>query len=218
MRRKSTASGVRQPLLALVAVLGLIAVACSSDATSIEYKDPNQTALFEVPLNWNLYQGDEVNQAVLPFVTPTGATLSVVSAVTFDGAPARGTIDPAASLATSPYPVGSFVVRAVGSEDRDVLSRTILERSVLAQDYTPEPDQATALAGDWAFDDYEGIVRYLPFTDPNQAEGIVFFISVTDPADTRILTMAAGCSVQCWEVYGTEIAGVVNSWVVNTKQ
>ena len=212
--------GTGRRFTAAVVLLGLVAVACGGGGDSgLEYVAPDDAALFTVPTDWHLYQSDELaSLGGLPFVTNFGNQLTVISQVAFDGAPGRAVSNLGANVASSEYPVGSFVIRGIGTEEREAVSRTLLEQSVL----WPENfsvDEEAAFEEDFEFStEYEGIRRFLPFQDQEtEEEGLVYFISVTDATDTRIFSMAAGCSTACWEVYGDQIVEVVDSWLVNTN-
>lgn len=203
-----------------IALLAFVAAACGGVADQIEYKDPTDRALFKIPNEWHLYTSDEL--AVLgqvPFVTPAGATpLTVLTQVAFDGAPGREVSNLDVSVASAGYPVGAYTIRSVGFDDRSTLSRQLMSEAVLSPlEYTVGQD---LLLEDFDFGrEYEGIRRFMPFTETATADqGIVYFVSVTDPDDTRVFSMAAGCSNACWETYGDDIVKVVDSWLVNTRQ
>ncbi len=207
-------------LLLAIALLALVASGCGGVANRIEYKDPEDQALFKIPDDWHLYRSDELaGLSEIPFVSPAGASpLAVLTQVAFDGAPGRDISNLDISAAASGYPVGAYSVRSVGFDDRDALSRRMLSEAVLSPAaYTLGND---VLIEDFDFGrNYEGIRRFLPFTETaTAAQGIVYFVSVTNPDDTRVYSIAAGCSNACWETHGEEIVDVVDSWLVNTRQ
>ena len=110
-----------------------------------------------------------------------------------------------------------FTVRSIGA-NRDFLSRSILEEAVIPQQvFTVGQD---IVAEDFDFGrNYEGIRRFVPIQDTTtEDEGIVYYVSVTNPEETTIFTIAAGCSRACWEAFQDDIVGVVDSWIVNTRQ
>jgi hypothetical protein len=206
----------RRVWAALVPLL-IVAAACSGTSSSIEYKAPDDSALFRVPQDWHIYSADELTSIQnRPFVTNFGDQLAVLSEVGFDGAPGASVANLSVAVAAAEYPVGTFVVRAVGESEREAVSRSLLEQAVLW------PEAFTVAEGveeDFSFDDFEGIRRFVPFQDQDtEQQGLVYYISVTDPEDTRIFSMAAGCSRTCWEIYGDEIVEVVDSWLVNTRR
>ena len=216
-RRSPMAGRVRR----LPAALLTLAVACGGGTpTSLEYEDPNQSAIFEIPREWHLYEADELTAVpTLPFVTDFGTQLSVVSKVGFDGATGRDVANLDVAISNAEYPVGSMVIRAVGSAERDLLSRNLLESAVIhTQAYTTSTN--SGIAEDFRFDTgYEGIRRFVSFqAQESEDQGIAYYISVTNPDDSRIYTMAAGCSIACFETYRDRILEVVDSWLVNTRQ
>lgn len=201
-----------------LAAFALIVAACGGgSADSTEFKDPEERALFEIPNGWHLYEADELAQVpAVPFVN--ASEFPLVTQVGFDGGPGRAVTNLSAdSLAAVDYPVGAYTVRAVGTEERDSLSRAALQDLVIS-DNAYQLGQVI-LSEDFDFGrDYEGIRRWIPYVDQTTAQtGLVYFISVTDPADTTVYTMAAGCSAVCWEQYRDDIIGVVDSWIVNTR-
>jgi hypothetical protein len=196
----------------------LIVASCGGgDGDSIEFKDPEERALFELPNDWHLYEADELAQVPsIPFVN--AGEYPIITQVGFDGGPGRAvsnlTTD---SIAAVDYPVGAYTVRAVGTEARDDLSRSAMQDLIIS-DNAFQLGQLI-LSEDFDFGrDYEGIRRWIPYIDQTTAQtGLVYFISVTDPEDTTVYTMAAGCSAECWEQYRDDIIGVVDSWIVNTR-
>lgn len=211
--------GIRR-LSVWVAAIAVVSVACGGDATAgLQYKDPDDLALFEIPDGWNLYTEDELALLNLPFVTATGDILPLATVAAFDAGTGRSTNNLLQSVSSVRYPVGTFTVRNVSREEREFLSRGTLEQMVL----WPENFTITNRLADSDFDfgnDYEGVRRVLQFEDPqSQQRGAVVFISVTNPDDSRILSMAVGCSEECFfEQYAEEIIEVVDSWVVNTSE
>ena len=202
---------------ALLCVVFLALAACATSTGNV-YEDAQERSLFEIPEGWNIYEGDELAQvSQVPFSTPAEA-LPVIDTVAFDGGPGHSVHNLSASIATSPFPVGSQVIRSVSSTGRDALSRLLLENIVMHPD-TLESSQEV-VDEDFTFgNDYEGIRRFRSFVDATTSEtGVAYFISVTDPEDTMIYTMAAGCSAACFEQHRDEIREVVDSWLVNINQ
>jgi hypothetical protein len=203
------------------AAIALLAVACGSGtASSTEYEDPSRSTIFEIPRDWHLYEADELTAVpTLPFVTDFGTQLTVVSKVGFDGATGRDVKNLDVGVATAEYPVGSMVVRAISSVERDLVSRNLLESAVLYQKNFSISTNS-GLAEDFEFDaGFEGIRRFVSFQNQEtKDQGVAYFISVTNPEDSRIYTMAAGCSITCFETYRDRILEVVDSWLVNTRQ
>jgi len=201
------------------AVIAMLAVACGGVGSNrLEYKDPDDLALFEVPDDWNLYTADELTQQNLPFVTNFVDTLPIASLAAFDAGTGRSVTNLEQPVSSVRYPVGSYVVRDVSRSERDLLSRSSLERMVL----WPEVFTVTSRGANDDFDfgnNYEGIRRILQFEDlATQERGVVAFVSVTNPDDSQILSMAVGCSEECFEQFTEQIIEVVDSWVVNTRK
>lgn len=205
---------------AWAAALAVLAVACggTGSADTLRYKDPDDLALFDVPKDWNLYTEDELTQQNLPFVTNFVDTLPIASVAAFDAGTGRSVANLQQPVSSVRYPVGTFVVRDVSRGERDLLSRASLETLVL----WPEFYTVTSRGANDDFDfgnDYEGIRRVLQFEDSTtQERGVVAFVSVTNPDDSLILSMAVGCSEECFEQFADEIIEVVDSWVVNTRK
>lgn len=208
-------SGLR--LFGVVVALTL-AAACGGESGTIEYKD-GKTALFQVPADWHVYEADELASIQgRPFVTNFGTQLAILNEVGFDGAPGKNVTNLDAPVAAVEYPVGTYVVRSIGSVEKEAISRALLENAILWPEAFDVSEQSL-VDEDFSFGDFEGIRRVLSFQDSaSEAEGLVYFITVTDPTDTRIFSMAAGCSRACWEIHGDDIVGVVDSWLVNTRQ
>lgn len=210
-----------RPLLLLVVAMSMVAGACgSSSADENVYKDPDDRSLFEIPDDWNLYDAGELSQLDQVPLAPqfSNALLPIVSTVGFDGAPGRNITNLDGSVALSEYPVGAQVIRSIGEVERDQLSRALLADAVIplqqlenVQDIVKE---------DYSFGDgYEGVRRFVGFTPGNgaTAQGAVYFVTVTNDDDTLLYSMAAGCSVTCFQQYQSEIQEVVDSWLVNTN-
>ncbi len=207
-------------VVASAALLAMFAVACGGGATSnhVQYKDPDDLALFEVPKNWNLYTADELTQQNLPFVTNFIDTLPIASVAAFDAGTGRSVANLEQPVSSVRYPVGSYVVRDVSRGERDLLSRASLETLVLWPEFYTVTNRAAETDFDFG-NDYEGIRRILRFEDlATQQSGVVAFISVTNPDDTLIYSMAVGCSEACFELFVLDIIEVVDSWVVNTRK
>lgn len=219
MVRTRTAHSWARCVAGVVAAFALVATACGGpgDPQTLTFKDPQERAVFEVPGDWHLYSADELAAVPsIPFANP--GDYPIVAQVGFDGGPGRAAGNLMESIASVGYPVGTYTVRAIGAEARDDLSRGVLQDLVIS-DNAYQFGQVL-LSEDFDFgQDFEGIRRWIPFVDQTTSQtGLVYFISVTDPADTTVFTMAAGCSDVCWEQYAEEIIGVVDSWIVNTRQ
>lgn len=205
---------------AAVAVISSLGIACGgAPSDRVRYTHPDDLALFEVPRDWHLYTEDELVQQSLPFVTNFVDTLPIASVAAFDAGTGRSIDNLQQPVAAVRYPVGSFVVRDVSRGERDLLSRASLETLILWPEFYTVTNRGT---GEDDFDfgnDYEGIRRIVQFQDQATEErGVVAFVSVTNPDDTLIYSMAVGCSEECFERHADEIIEVVDSWVVNTRK
>lgn len=206
-------------VIAFGLALVLAASACGGDSSRTEYKDPNDLALFKVPSDWNVYNATEVsNQPSLPFAINFADSVPISSIMAFDAAPGRNPVNLAKPIASVRYPVGTYVVRQVSRSERELLSRGSLESLVL----WPEFYTVVARGAEEEVDlgnEFEGIRRILRFEDvTTQDRGMVAFVSVTNPDDSLIYSMAVGCSEVCFDQYNTDIIEVIESWAVNTRK
>lgn len=206
-------------IVASATVFVMFAVACGGPRSDrIEYRDPDDLPLFEVPKEWNIYTADELTLQNLPFVTSFVDTLPIASIAAFDGRVGRNVTNLAQPVSLVRYPVGAFVVRNVSPTERDLLSRATLETLVLWPDFYTVTSRGINTDFDFG-NDYEGIRRVIRFEDmATQENGIVAFASVTNPDDSLIYSVAVGCSEQCFEQFAEDIIEVIDSWVVNTKK
>ena len=206
-------------LAAVAALLAIVAAACTSGSSEIQqYRDPDNLALFEVPNDWHVYDADDLTAApIVPFATDVGDFLPISNIAAFDAAPGRSLDNLSRSIASVRYPVGSYVVRDVDREERELLNRVTLESLVLRSDVFTVLSRAQESELDLG-NRFEGIRRILLFEDTTtQQRGVVLFVSITNPDDSNILAMAVGCSEACFEQFTLDIFEVVESWVVNTK-
>ncbi|MFQ5948702.1 MAG: hypothetical protein ACE5KX_07570 [Acidimicrobiia bacterium] len=209
--------------MGMVLVLALASGACSGsgDKDVLTYKDPDRYSLFKIPTDWNLYDKDDLSGlAGLPFVVrASNFPLPVISQVAFEGSPTRDPANLVQPLSTADFPIGAAVVRTIGSEQRDYISRYHLAELVVPYHSQLEAGEAgELLKEDFAFDDFAGVRLVLWYTDAQTEETAgVYLISVTDPEVTRMYSIAVGCSERCWELYRDDIASVVDSWLVNTR-
>ena len=204
----------------LIAAALMLASCGGGNPNTTTYRDADNRALFELPKDWNLYPADELIQIgrPVPFLPDIGG-YRPISFVAFDGAAGRSLENLKLDVAASPYPVGAQIIRQISPEDRSLLSRRILALSAY--------DMVNAAQGvemiqseDFTFGrDYEGIRRLVGVTDEDgELEGAVYILAVTNPEDTELYSMAAGCSLDCFNRDADEIFGAVDSWVVNTRR
>jgi|FLYL01.1.fsa_nt_gi hypothetical protein len=208
-----------KPRLVLVALLAVAAVACGrAAADSVTYTDPDNRFLVRLPPGWHLYQADELAQVEVPFVHPVqGLEFPVSSMVGFDRAPARSPVNLEVPLVEADFPVGVATVRTIGTLQRDFVSRFVLTESVVP--YRSLPNSRELLKEDFSFGrGYEGVRALVVYTDEVGRDfAVAYLISVTDPDDTVMFSVAAGCSRDCFIQHQDEIEQVVDSWLVNTR-
>ncbi len=216
---RSRSAAVSRPLV-LVAIVALIAAACGGgDSDSLTYKDPDRLTLFEIPATWNLYTTEDLSAVTeVPFVVQgRDFTLPVISRVAFEGSPSRNVSNLAQPISRLDFPVGSAVVRSIGPSMRDLVSRYLLTEVVVP--YRQAPQSQEILKTDLQFaDDWEGVQVVVQYTESATSEdAAVFMASITDPEQTRLFSIAVGCSVDCFNTYIEDIRGIVDSWLVNTN-
>ena len=207
-------------IVAAAALLGMFAAACGgARSDKFQYKDPDDLALFEVPDDWHVYEDDALSaQALLPFVTDFGDIYPISTKVAFDAAPGRNVANLAQPVSSVRYPVGAYVVRDVSRDERDLLSRAILETLILRPQFYTVLARGTDADFDFG-NEYEGIERVIGFADTVTGErGLVAYISVTNPDDSLIYAIAVGCAEDCYEQFEEDIIEVIDSWIVNTKK
>ncbi len=212
---------VRRPLV-LLSIFGLVVAACGGAAAegSIRYVDPSSQTLIEVPASWHLYELEELSQRLddLPFVEAVqGLEFPLQSMVAFDGAPFERAENLAVAIPEADYPIGAATVRSIGDVEREFVSRFTLTQAVIP--YRSLPNAQEIMKEDFGFGNgYEGVRVLVAFGDETGQEvGVAYLISVTDPEDTRMFSVAAGCSRDCFVERQDEIESVVDSWLVNTR-
>jgi len=208
----------RRLTLVAMTLVGLVAAACGSDGGGglQAVRDDGQSMFFQLPADWTVLQeADLAGVADTPFVSQDIIDLPIVSRVVFEGGVAGSglVIDPAATT----VPVGSAVVRSISSGNRDYISRFLLAEVVF-----PYHQQSSAqiLAKDDlslgdGFDGIQVVVRYTDAVTNEQA--VVSLVSVTDPAVTKMYSIAVGCTIDCFIDHQQAITDVIDSWLVNTR-
>jgi hypothetical protein len=204
------------PALAVALVLG----ACSSgDSGLTTYTDEDRLSRFDLPEDWNIYDFTEVSTLEdLPFdETFQGLTFPSVVTFGFDAAPVRDVGSLTSSLADANYPIGAAHVRSVGEQEKDFLSRAALTQSVVPYYGLPNPQEIEK--EDFSFGDgFDGVRVLVAFeADSGVDQGVAYMISVSDPADSRIYSIVAGCRRECFIDNQDTITKVVDSWLVNKK-
>lgn len=207
-------------IMAAGAVLPLLLVACGlggSDTTT--YRDAQDRSLFELPDNWNLYGAEEVSRLEEVPLIPDMNGYQPISYVAFDGAAGRNLDNLTLEITKSPFPVGAQIIRQISPADKDLLSRQLLTLSAFDLG-EPGLGVQSIQNEDFSFGrDYEGVRRLLGITDgEGQLQGAIYILAVTNPNATQLYSMAAGCSLACFQERRTEISRAVDSWIVNTRQ
>ncbi len=216
---------MRRPLALLIGIFGLVVAACGGAATgngTVRYVDPSSQTLIDIPGSWHLYDLSQLTASPglddLPFVEPVqGLEFPLQSLVAFDGAPFEDTSNLSVAIPDASYPIGAAAVRSIGDTERDFVSRFTLTQAVVP--YRSLPNSQEITKEDFSFGNgYDGVRVLVAFGDETgQKVGVAYLISVTDPADQRMFSVAAGCSRDCFIAHQTEIEQVVDSWLVNTR-
>jgi hypothetical protein len=200
--------------------VGLVVAACGGDGSgTVTFTDPERMSKFEVPQEWNLYQLAELSELEdMPFDEQVqGYGFPAISTIGFDGGPVRDVGNLTADLTDADYPIGVMSVRQVGEVQKDLLSRAMLTQSVLP--YYGLANSQEITKEDFSFGaGFDGVRVLVAFQDEATTEqGVAYMISVSNADDTRIYSMIAGCSRECFIANQPTIEGVVDSWLVNKR-
>jgi hypothetical protein len=211
-------SAGRYLLLASVATLAIAACA-SAESDLVTYTDDDRLSRFDLPTDWNIYEFTEISTlSDLPFDEAVqGLTFPALVSVGFDAGPVRDVSSLASSLAEANYPIGAAHVRTVGDRERDYLSRAVLTQSVVPYFGLANPQEIEKQ--DFTFGDgFDGVrVLFAYEAESGTDQGVAYLISVSDPADSRIYSIVAGCRRECFIENQDVITKVVDSWLVNKK-
>lgn len=204
----------------LMLTCGLLASACGGgDSGLVTHTDSQRLSRFDVPKDWHTYDFTELSAlGDLPFDEPVqGFSFPAITSLGFDGAPVKDVNQLTSPLHEANYPIGATSVRQVGDRERDFLSRAILTQSVVPYFGLPNPQELEK--EDFSFGDgFDGVRVLVAFQSDSGAEqGVAYLISVSDPADSRIYAIVAGCNRDCFVANQEEITKVVDSWLVNKK-
>jgi hypothetical protein len=207
------------PLLVLAATSVLFSACGGGSADVVTYTDTERLGRFQIPEAWHTYELSELSDLDdLPFDEPVqGFSFPAVSSIGFDGGPVRDVSHLSTDLPNAEYPIGLMSVRQIGETEKDFLSRAILTQSVLpyynlANSQELEKEDFTFGGG---FDGVRVLVAYEDEAGQNQ--GVAYLITVSNPEDTRMYSMIAGCSRECFITHQETIVGVVDSWLVNKR-
>ena len=204
----------------VAAGLASLLAACSgADSGVVTMTDPGRLGRFDLPQSWNVYQLSELSALEeLPFDEQfQGYSFPAVSSVGFDGGPVRDVANLTASLPEADYPIGVMSVRSVGEVEKDLLSRATLTQSVLP--YYGLSNSQEITKEDFSFGaGYDGVRVLVAFQNEEATDqGVAYLISVSNPDDTRIYSMIAGCNRECFVANQETIEKVVDSWLVNKR-
>jgi hypothetical protein len=203
-------------LVAIVAVLGLLVAACSEEGGSQGVRDADRSMFVEVPGGWTVFEADTLTEDIgTPFVTQDpDFVLPVLSRIVFSQAADTSQIT---TPSAANVPVGSATVRSITAAQKEQLSRLLMSQSVVP--YSDYPASQVFLNEDIEVaDDFDGIQVIVAYNDPNtDTDAAVSFVSVTDPAVTKLYTIAVGCSLDCFGQNQATINEIVDSWLVNTR-
>jgi hypothetical protein len=206
--------------LVVLATATLLISACGGDSADvITYTDTQRLGRFQIPEQWHTYELSELSSLEdLPFDEPVqGFTFPAVSSIGFDGDPVRDVAHLGRALPESEYPIGLMSVRQIGETQKDFLSRAVLTQSVLP--YYDLANSQELQKEDFSFGGgFDGVRVLVAFEDAaGQNQGVAYMITVSNPDDTKMYSMIAGCSRECFISHQETIVGVVDSWLVNKR-
>jgi hypothetical protein len=207
-------------LTTVAIVSGVVLAACSNGSADVRtITDDQSLSRFDLPTDWHTYELSELSTLEeLPFDTPYQSfTFPAISSVGFDGAPVQDVTQLNASIAEADYPIGAASVRQVGDIERDFLSRAMLTQSVVPYRTMANPDEIQK--EDFSFGNgFDGVRVLFSFESAAGSDlGVAYLISVSNPEDSRIYSIVAGCNRDCFIANQDTITKVVDSWLVNKK-
>lgn len=206
--------------LVVLTTATLLISACGDDSADVvTYTDTQRLGRFQIPEQWHTYELSELSSLEdLPFDEPVqGFTFPAVSSIGFDGDPVRDVAHLGRALPESEYPIGLMSVRQIGETQKDFLSRAVLTQSVLP--YYDLANSQELQKEDFSFGGgFDGVRVLVAFEDEaGQNQGVAYMITVSNPDDTKMYSMIAGCSRECFISHQETIVGVVDSWLVNKR-
>ena len=207
-------------LTTLATVSGLLIAACGGGSSDVQtITDDQSLSRFDVPADWHTYELSELSTLErLPFDAEYQSfTFPAITSIGFDGAPVSDVNQLNQSIADSDYPIGAASVRQVGDIEKDFLSRAMLTQSVIAYRTLPNPEELQK--EDFTFGNgFDGVRLLVSFESESGSDlGVAYLISVSDPEDSRIYSIVAGCNRDCFIANQDAITKVVDSWLVNKK-
>lgn len=200
--------------------LVLLLAACGGQSEAVvTHTDDQRLGRFQAPEEWHTYELSELSELEdMPFdESVQGFTFPPVSGIAFDGDPVRDVEHLTRELPEAEYPIGAMSVRQIGEAEKDFLSRAVLTQSVLPYYNLANSQELTK--EDFSFGGgFDGVRVLVSFEDEAGAnQGVAYLITVSNPDDTRMYSMIAGCSRQCFIDHQETIVGVVDSWLVNKR-
>lgn len=204
----------------LAASLVILLAACSDAGSGVvTFTDEERLTKFEIPESWHVYELSELSALEdVPFDEQVqGFSFPAISSVGFDGGPVRDVANLTAELPAADFPIGAMSVRQVGEVEKDLLSRAMLTQSVLP--YYTLSNSEEIVKEDFSFGNgFDGVRVLVAFQDEAATgQGVAYLISVSNDDDTRIYSMIAGCSRECFVAQQETIEKVVDSWLVNKR-
>jgi hypothetical protein len=204
----------------LLGGLLVVLAACGGDSAEVvTHTDDQRLARFQIPEEWHTYELSELSSLEdMPFDEAVqGFTFPPVSGIAFDGDPVRDVEHLSRDLPQAEYPIGAMSVRQIGEAEKDFLSRAVLTQSVLP--YYNLSNSQEIQKEDFSFGSgFDGVRVLVSFEDEaGENQGVAYLITVSNPDDTRMYSMIAGCSRQCFIDHQETIVGVVDSWLVNKR-
>jgi hypothetical protein len=204
----------------LAVVFGAALSACGGASADVRtVTDDDSLTRFDLPNGWHSYEHAELSTLEqLPFDAPyQGFSFPAITSTGFDGAPVEDVTQLGTGLAEADYPIGAASVRQVGDVERDFLSRAMLSQSVLPYQTLANPEEIQK--EDFSFGSgFDGVRVLVSFqSETGNDLGVAYLISVSDPDDTRIYSIVAGCNRDCFIANQDTITKVVDSWLVNKK-
>jgi hypothetical protein len=199
---------------------GLLFTACGGGTSDVRTVTDDQSLhRFDLPEGWHTYELSELSTLEqLPFdAAYQNFTFPAITSIGFDGSPVSDVSQLDVSIAEADYPIGAASVRQVGDIERDFLSRAMLSQSVVPYRSLANPDELQK--EDFSFGNgFDGVRVLFSFESETGADlGVGYLISVSDPEDSRIYSIVAGCNRDCFIANQETITKLVDSWLVNKK-
>lgn len=205
---------------ATLVILGLVVSACGSQQDGVDsYSDDAHRMYFEVPKGWHIYESNELGSVESQFAGPIYTfVLPVAERVGIDGFPSVNANNLAERLSSAQFPIGEAVIRKVGPDLRDQVSRSLVREAGFPlsgfDQVTSYVQEDLNLGGG-----YLGQRVLASYEDPQGGPvGAVYLAAVSDAADEHIYSIAVGCSRSCVNENIEAIDKVVSSWLVNVRQ